>query len=284
MSVLLNWNKLNHLGSDDYLYPGRKLRLIEMTAEEILVGEFESSHEEKFNSVLIRKRSNSFTGMDIIKGLEENKDKPTLNKWGSDDNLEIPKDNKTNLRDKLRATLSRGGNISDIDKIFEHVINESKRVSESLKAVAQSNKEYNPRKSFLAFYETASKGNADNGIKHFIEIESENKIIKSEAYYCTKHGKVKGLLTIADTYIMFDPLYWEENGKYDQNMLGIKFQAWIDIKDVVNVDVIKLPNETAIYIQDDDDRQCYLYDYYLQFSVSVVNAKTLKKMLDSKKK
>jgi major membrane immunogen (membrane-anchored lipoprotein) len=73
--------------------------------------------------------------------------------------------------------------------------------------VTQSNREYDPRKSFLAFYETASKGNADNGIKHFIEIESENKIIKSEAYYCTKHGKVKGLLTIADTYIMFDPLY-----------------------------------------------------------------------------
>lgn len=276
MSVLLNWNKLNHLGSDDYLYPGWKLKLIEITPEEILVGEFESTHDERFDLVLVRKRSNSFSGMDNIKGLERNKDEPKLNKWGSDDNLEIPKDDKNNLRDKLRATLSRGGDISDIDKIFEHVINESKRVTESLQAVTQSNKEYDPRKSFLAFYETASKGNADNGIKHFIEIESENKIIKSEAYYCTKHGKVKGLLTIADTYIMFDPLYWEENDKYDQNILGIKFQAWIDIKDVVNVDVIKLPNETAIYIQDDDDRQWYLYDYYLQFSVSVVNAKTLK--------
>ena len=52
----------------------------------------------------------------------------------------------------------------------------------------------------------------------------------------------------------------------------------------MNVDVIKLPNETAMYIQDDEDRQCYLYDYYLQFSVSVVNAKTLKKMLNNKKK
>jgi hypothetical protein len=51
-----------------------------MTPEEVLVGEFESSHEEIFNSVLIHKRSNSFTGMDNIKVLEENKDKPTLNK------------------------------------------------------------------------------------------------------------------------------------------------------------------------------------------------------------
>lgn len=39
-----------------------------------------------------------------------------------------------------------------------------------------------------------------------------------------------------------------------------------------------------MYIQDDENRQCYLYDYYLQFSVSVVNAKTLKKMLNNKKK
>jgi hypothetical protein len=48
--------------------------------------------------------------------------------------------------------------------------------------------------------------------------------------------------------------------------------------------MIKLPNETSIYIQDEESRQCYLYDYYLQFAVSVVNAKTLKKMLGESKK
>jgi hypothetical protein len=46
----------------------------------VLVGEFESSHEEIFDLVMIRKRSNSFTGMDNIKGLEKNKGKPKLNK------------------------------------------------------------------------------------------------------------------------------------------------------------------------------------------------------------
>lgn len=34
-----------------------------------------------------------------------------------------------------------------------------------------------------------------------------------------------------------------------------------------------------MYIQDDESRQSYLYDYYLQLTVCVVNAKTLKRML-----
>lgn len=78
---------------------------------------------------------------------------------------------------------------------------------------------------------------------------------------------------------MFDPLYCEENNKFDQEVLCSKFQACVDIQDIVNVDVIKLPNETAMYIHDEEARQCYIYDYYLQLTVSVVNAKTLKKML-----
>jgi hypothetical protein len=54
---------------------------------------------------------------------------------------------------------------------------------------------------------------------------------------------------------MYDPLFCEENSKFDQDTLGAKFQACLDIKDIVNVDIIKLPNETAVYIQDDEDRK-----------------------------
>lgn len=145
--------------------------------------------------------------MDPMDELVKKKEEEKLNRRGSDDNIETPKNNQTNLRDKLRKTLNNGGDISDIDKIFEHVINESKRVKDSLKAVIESTENYDPRKSFLAFYETASRGDPDDAMKDFIEVESENKIVKSEAYYCTKHGRVKGLLTVADTYIMYDPIY-----------------------------------------------------------------------------
>ena len=125
-------------------------------------------------------------------------------------------------------------------------------------------------------------------------MEEETKITKSETYYWTKHGRVKGILTISDTYIMFDVASWEENyklmnaftqdgKKLDFNSFETKFQAWIDIQDILNVDVIKLPNETAIYIKDDDSRQSYLYDYYIQFTVWNVNARTLKKLLENQK-
>lgn len=134
----------------------------------------------------------------------------------------------------------------------------------------------------------------DDEVKDFIELEEETKIIKSETYYWTKHGRVKGILTVSDTYIMFDVVNCEENTKlmnafthdgkkYDYNSFWSKFQAWIDIQDISNVDIIKLPNETAIYIKDDDSRQSYLFDYYIQFTVWNVNARTLKKLLENQK-
>lgn len=133
------------------------------------------------------------------------------------------KSNNQSLHKLLRTSLAKGGDMSDIDKIFEHVMNESKRVNESLKQVADSEGS-ETKKSFLKFYETASKGGIEE-MKDFIELETTNKLMKSETYYCTKHGRIKGILTIADTYLMFDPLYCDENEKYDQDLLPTKFQA-----------------------------------------------------------
>ena len=150
------------------------------------------------------------------------------------------------------------------------------------------------RSSFLKFFENADHDELDEELKQFIELETDTKIIKSEAYYWTKHGRIKGILTIADTFVMFDVLIWEENSKilsnslsgtyYDHSSFCSKFQAWIDIQDIVSVKSIKLPNETSLYVKDDESRQCYLYDYYLQFTMSCVNARTLKKLIDSKYK
>lgn len=96
-------------------------------------------------------------------------------------------------------------------------------MNESLKTQTESENERG--KSFLRFYETASRGGSSGDLTDFIDVERDNKIMKSEAYYCTKHGRVKGILTISDTYIMYDPLYCEENSKFDQDLLSTKFQA-----------------------------------------------------------
>lgn len=283
MSVSPNWNKLNGIGSDEFLYPGQKLILrdeplpVEKPEED--PEEIDSDEMPSIELDLHRKRSNSMaTIMKGKKDLEESK-KNVPKRKTSDTDLEVIEEDGKSLRDRMKDTLKSGG-ISDIDKIFQHVMSESKRVIESLQSVQTDQKsESKTNQSFLNFYENASNGMLDEKMKDFIEVETTQKIVKSEAYYCTKHGRIKGVITVGDTFIMYDPLYWDENDKFDQEVLGSKFQACIDFKDIVNVDVIKLPNETAMYIEDDEDRKWYLYDYYLQFSVSVVNAKTLSKML-----
>ena len=123
--------KLNGIGNDDYLFPGRKLRLVEK--EEVIPSETQPSENELLKipkDPLIdgpfgRKRSKS--NVEELNVLDENIKKPTLTKWGSIDETHIEENISTEgLKSKLRSTLATGGNISNIDKIFEHVLNESK--------------------------------------------------------------------------------------------------------------------------------------------------------------
>ena len=37
-------------------------------------------------------------------------------------------------------------------------------------------------------------------------VEHKKDVIRSESYYCTKFGKVKGMLTVKEELIVFDPL------------------------------------------------------------------------------
>lgn len=95
-------------------------------------------------------------------------------------------------------------------------------------------------------------------------VEHKSNVLKSEAYYCTPHGKIKGMLTIKDTIIVFDPLKCSENQKY--NDLS-RYHWFIDLSDICDVQILKLPNESAQYIHCEKDRQWYIHDYYLQISI-----------------
>ncbi len=81
---------------------------------------------------------------------------------------------------------------------------------------------------------------------------------------------------------MYDPIQCDENEAYYKFDINSKFQACIDLKDVKEVHIIKLPNETAAFVGNEDDRTCYLYDYYIQMIVTTVNGKVLQKMLKPK--
>ena len=73
-------------------------------------------------------------------------------------------------------------------------------------------------------------------------VENNVESLKTEAYYCTRRGKVKGILTLNKYLLMFDPITCKENNEFvswtksngDQKDL-IRFQACVDLQDVSNV-------------------------------------------------
>ena len=71
-------------------------------------------------------------------------------------------------------------------------------------------------------------------IEEHVDFKDLNRI-KTEAYYQTKHGKVKGIMTVRDKLIMYDPIQCEENEPYKKFDINSKFQACIDLKDVLDV-------------------------------------------------
>lgn len=197
---------------DTFLIPGRKLKLKESVPSDVNPIEIEIINQiEEFEPTMSRTKSNSFAGTIAIESLEGPQQPQALMKTGSKDDLspraKPEQESSQSLRDRLKATLNQGANISDIDKIFEHVLNESRRVNESLKQFEEEDIHINPKKSFIKIYENASKGSIEDSMQDFIEVETDTKFVKSEAYYCTKHGRVKGVLTVAETYIMYDPLF-----------------------------------------------------------------------------
>ena len=58
----------------------------------------------------------------------------------------------------------------------------------------------------------------------------------------------------------------------------------INLKEIVNAQIVKLPNETAQYIKNEKDRQCYIYDYYLQLNCKAKTTDSLNRLLKRDKK
>ena len=110
--------------------------------------------------------------------------------------------------------------------------------------------------------------------------------MKTEAYYCVGGpiGKIKGTLTISNNLIYFEPnsnLMSNLNGKKiiefleTENVSTNVFQCSIDYTDIVSIQKLRGMNKTAEYVEDYDDKKCYLYDFYIQINVSQVNGNFL---------
>ena len=57
-------------------------------------------------------------------------------------------------------------------------------------------------------------------------------------------------MSVKDEIVMYDPIICKENDQFKKWDINSKFQACIDLKDVSKSQIIKLPNETAMYVED----------------------------------
>lgn len=151
---------------------------------------------------------------------------------------------------------------------------EGEKVTASLKSVSEPEQVLGA--GFLDFFSRVQEGESSSEgklIEEHVDFKDSSRV-KTEAYYCTKHGKVKGVLTVRDAIILFDPLLCKENEPYRKWDLNSKFQACIDLKDVVSVQILKLPNETAQFVEEETDRIRYIYDFYIELVVASTNGRT----------
>lgn len=100
----------------------------------------------------------------------------------------------------------------------------------------------------------------------------------AEAYYCTKNGKAKGILTLTEHLIMFDPVKCVENEGFVRPNSNIsvqkdlkKYQAIIDLQDIVQVQKIRTESDSQQFITNPDIKKYYQYTYYIQINLASVN-------------
>ena len=101
----------------------------------------------------------------------------------------------------------------------------------------------------------------------------DDKVVKSlSLYYCTPHGKVKGMLQISGSRIFFDPYQnCVENDSFGKKSALRQFEVCIDMGDVIAVHRKIFVNESGSYVSDLDGRRSYMYDFFLQVDLASVN-------------
>ena len=58
-----------------------------------------------------------------------------------------------------------------------------------------------------------------------------------------------------------------------------KYQACIDVADIVSSQIIRTENTTNIHVYDPEVKKYYVYDYYIQLNLSTVNGNSLRQLI-----
>ena len=121
-----------------------------------------------------------------------------------DNSLEVP----PNTNNKYAI----GRKKSKIDDIYQKVFQQYSDFSKNFEYKAPKQRE--DLKEFLDMFDDGGKTleqTRDATINVQEYIATGVNFSKTEAYYCTKVGQIKGILTLKDYIMQFDPLNCEEN-------------------------------------------------------------------------
>ena len=111
-----------------------------------------------------------------------------------------------------------------------------------------------------------------NTMKKGEAAEIEN--FKYEVYYCTSYGDIKGILTINEFLLLFDPIGTTK----EKNKRSLDFQVCLDLKDVVEGFLIGLPNKYCDeQYHGDEKKKDYNKDYFLEVNVSRIGDQGIEK-------
>ena len=233
---------LNNIAADEFLYPGMMLKVNRRNSSEVY-GDTNASELLGYApptwSGPLTERGSSVTEAG---GSWSSKSFKHLSAGSEIGASPLSRDGRAKsvlLRDPKKE-LNTKGEISDINTIFEKVISSSRMVNESIKEEEQKSKEQ--KDSFLNAFSSFSKGEILDEKELLESLEAERPdSIKTEVYYCTQEGKVKGILTVNPYLVMFDPIKCKENEKFVDL---ITYQCCIDLQDVRMCQTIQLQNES----------------------------------------
>lgn len=126
-----------------------------------------------------------------------------------------------------------------------------------------------------------SSGNIGERLSFNLQRKATGKLEenKYEAYYCTIYGDIKGILTINDYFLMFDPLQESNLIKKD---CSLNFQVCLEIKDIVEAFMMNLPNKYCDEKLYNEKTKNFNKDYFLEINVIRIGDKAIEKRYEER--
>lgn len=128
----------------------------------------------------------------------------------------------------------------------------------------------------------SSENDAERLSKLLIRKQTENfEEIQYEVYYCTTYREIKGILSINDNSLRFEPLEPTSfNDKACTNSLN--FSVFLEIADIVEAFMINLPNKYCDEKLYNENTKNFNKDFFVEINVSRIGDKAIEQRYEER--